>query len=239
VIWINTNDEITNHKSVFLKGWVSYFLYFKFGMKKTVIEFFLENKKIGETETDQNGFFELEYEFENSGVFKIKTQIQNMEYFFSFFHILVLEKDNRKQALVCDVDNTIVDFSYWLLLTRSQFKEIQGAEETLKILSEHYHIIYLTHREERFSCFTKQWFDLHSLPAGPIIFWSSKDYPIANQKYKNKALADLIKKTGLKLAAGIGDKKSDIAAYQKNGIKKTFLLKEPKDWEKIREALII
>ncbi len=139
--------------------------------------------------------------------------------------------------MICDIDNTITHFSFFSFLFKDPLREVDGAKEVLAEISEKYYIVYLTHRDKRFTAVTKSWLSDHDFPLGPVFFWSIGEDPFTSKKYKINTLEKIREKSQLDFMIGIGDKQSDIEAYKKAKIPKYFLIKDSDDWKKIGEEI--
>lgn len=236
MLWINANDELSTDKSVTLKGWIGNFLLIRYKVKNLQLEFYYQDKKIGETQTDKLGRFYLDYTFPDFGTYQVIVKMKGFYSLDTVINVLLINPEDQKEMIVCDIDNTLVQFSMLAFLFRLALNEIEGAKETLNLLKQKYHIIYLTHRERRFSNITKKWLLNHDFPISPVFFWSAKEDPFFSKKYKMDALKRIKEKAGARLAIGIGDKPGDIEAYKSCGIPRTFSIKGTGDWDKVREV---
>lgn len=235
MLWINAIDEISAGPKVTLRGWIANFFIMRFRIKNLCLEFYYEGNKIGETRTDRLGRFYFDTEFEKPGTHQIFVKIKDFYSLDTIIHVLRIDPKEEKSILVCDIDNTLVQFSVFAFLMRITLNEIEGSRETLDILKDKYHIVYLTHRERRLSNLTKRWLLNHHYPPSPVFFWSAKEDPFSSRKYKKSALKRIKEKACVPLAVGIGDKPGDMEAYNSIGIPKIFPIKASGDWKKVKE----
>jgi hypothetical protein len=237
MLWINAKDDISRSGEVTLQGRVSYYLWWHSSVKGKELEFFQNGEKIGSCFSDENGFYALKHGFSKKGLHQILIILKEDPSIRGIQNILIPENKSKK-ILVCDVDNTLVNFSLISFIFQFGLSPLSGASEVLNELSEYYDIVYLTHRDRRFTQLTKSWMVRHEIPAGPVFFWSLKEDPFLSKRYKMKKLEIIKEKAGMPLSVGIGDRTGDIEAYESAGIKKTFLINEETDWKKIKEALL-
>ncbi|HOJ50498.1 MAG TPA: hypothetical protein PKW55_06795 [Spirochaetota bacterium] len=235
---INCVDKISKNTEVILEGWVSRFLWFNFSIKNEELEIYHNNTKISEVRTDVNGRFYTTYNFEKPGLYSLKVKLKKYDTEPGILNVLIISPEKKNQLVVCDIDNTIVNFSYMLFIFGLGLTPINGARNVLKEISEKYYILYLTHRHDMFTNTTKEWIISNDFPIAPVFLWSMKYDPFKSYSYKVKKIRDLVKETGLEIIAGIGDRESDIMAYKKVGINKIFLIDSNQSWEKIRKELL-
>ncbi len=119
--------------------------------------------------------------------------------------------------IICDIDFTISATNAFKYLMRkiTGLKTIGNSMDVLRRLSEHYRIIYLTGRIERYTKMSRIWLEKNLYPIGPIVA-RPKDFPLKLADFKTNMLKRItaISSQGI----GIGDLKSDIIAYQQSGI---------------------
>ncbi len=119
--------------------------------------------------------------------------------------------------IICDIDFTISATNAFKYLMRkiTGLKTIGNSMDVLRRLSEHYRIIYLTGRIERYTKMSRMWLEKNLYPIGPILA-RPKDFPLKLADFKTNILKSItaISSQGI----GIGDLKSDIIAYQQSGI---------------------
>lgn len=119
--------------------------------------------------------------------------------------------------IICDIDFTIsaTNAIKYLMRKITGLKTIGNSMDVLRRLSEHYRIIYLTGRIERYTKMSRMWLEKNLYPIGPILA-RPKDFPLKLADFKTNILKSItaISSQGI----GIGDLKSDIIAYQQSGI---------------------
>lgn len=234
-MWINALDEISNSLTVHLRGFASRFYWLYLPLKEVWVEFYLEDKKIGEAKTNKKGFFSLNYTFQKPGLYEITIKPQNSSSPKESLNILIV-KPNEK-LVVCDIDHTLMEVSAFAFIANRKTPPMEGALETLKILEKNHHILYLTHRETRFAHITKKWLKDFDFPTGPLFLWSYKHHPFKNESYKTNALKRIVLRSSLPLKMAFGDKESDLEAYKNAGVKKIVQILGPQDWKKLKEEL--
>jgi len=146
-----------------------------------------------------------------------------------------LHAPDPKPVLVVDIDDTLVKSGFWcsvrllLGIRSSSFPSFPEAPECLRRLRDDWDLVLLTSRDDRFERRTLAWLDRQGFPALPVVFSRSllatKD---RREEFKSLVLADL-KRRGLRISCGIGDKATDIAAYRQNGLRSILLLDGPGD----------
>lgn len=125
------------------------------------------------------------------------------------------------KLLVSDVDGTLTASESAFVkavVYGANVSPHPGAAEALrKAAADGYQIVYLTARGDRFTDETRHWLGTHGFPRGPIRLAPSLIVkPGASTiAYKQRVLKDL---GGFQLAAGVGNRKSDVAAYTAVGI---------------------
>jgi hypothetical protein len=125
------------------------------------------------------------------------------------------------RVLVSDVDGTLTaseNAFVKAVVYGAGVRPQPGAAESLQAAAaEGYQIVYLTARGERFTDETRYWLGSNGFPRGPVrlapgLFVKPGAATIA---YKQDVLQGL---AAFMLAAGVGNRKSDIAAYTAAGI---------------------
>lgn len=236
MLWLHCKDLISRDKKVCLEGWISNSLWRHSPVSSLEVEFYLEDEKIGEAKSNEKGEFFLEHEFESQGLYQIMLNIKEAPSKSTILTALILSNNNEKPLTICDIDHTIVNFSFFRFLFGKRLYPIKGAKDTLNSLQNNYHLIYLTHRDKRFSALTKKWLKIHQIPFGPVFFWSINEDPFLSAKYKIRALQKIQEQSKLSLEIGIGDRLSDMKAYSAMNIPNRFLIKKGEQWQKIMEV---
>ncbi len=125
------------------------------------------------------------------------------------------------RVLVSDVDGTLTSSESAFIKAVAYGARVRphpGAAESLRAAAaEGYQIIYLTARGERFTDDTRHWLGTHGFPRGPVRLAPGLFVKpgAATFAYKQRVLRGL---AGFHIAAGVGNRKSDIAAYTAAGV---------------------
>lgn len=125
------------------------------------------------------------------------------------------------KLLVSDVDGTLTASESAFVKTVVYGANVAphpGAAEALrKAAADGYQIVYLTARGDRFTDETRHWLGTHGFPRGPLRLAPSLIVKpgAATIAYKQRVLKGL---AGFQLAAGVGNRTSDVAAYTAAGI---------------------
>jgi len=125
------------------------------------------------------------------------------------------------QLVISDVDGTLTAseslFMKAVVLGR-RIKPQPGAAAALRAVAERgYQVVYVTARSDRFTDATRQWLGNNGFPRGPVrladALWVTPGS--ATIAYKQRTLRKL---DGFRIAAGVGNRKSDVAAYTAVGV---------------------
>ncbi len=141
----------------------------------------------------------------NKGVLKIAAPI------------LVAPADPGRPIIVVDLDRTVVDAGTYDMLTKRDPKDMPRSAKVLAELSGQYGIVYLTHRPEYLTRKSKLWLADNHYPRGMLIACDVRQSLQENRQAKSAKLTEL-RKSGLNLQVGVGDKFSDSQAYMDNGM---------------------
>lgn len=118
--------------------------------------------------------------------------------------------------IVVDLDRTLVGSNFFrVMIDRAQ--PMAHSQAVMQRLAKDYSVIYLTHRPLHFTPLSREWLDRHGYPAGPLLSSTIDEFMEGSGAYKTSRLAD-IRKTFRNLKIGIGDKASDVLAYQTSGM---------------------
>lgn len=125
----------------------------------------------------------------------------------------------RRVTIVVDIDETIsaTDYSGFFGLRENNSHPYDHAREVLTRLSGDFDIIYLTARPQWLFAETRAWLREAGFPRGPVVatgrivdvFWPAS--------FKTRSLA-LLRLRVPEILIGIGDRKTDVAAYSANGM---------------------
>ena len=124
-------------------------------------------------------------------------------------------------VVVSDVDGTLTShenaYPEYLALGSSVVPHAGAPDALASLAARGYVIVYVTARGDRFTQDTRDWFEANGFPRGPLrmptaIITLPGEETI---EFKTQALASV---AGLSLAAGIGNRATDIAAYVNAGL---------------------
>ncbi|HAX61218.1 MAG TPA: hypothetical protein DCX95_01465 [Elusimicrobia bacterium] len=223
-------------------------LFFRPDVKGEKLFFYIDNKNMGESVTDNDGFAYLPCTIIKPGIFELTVKVSTASEFFSdTASAKIFCSDKKKPTIIVDIDHTVADVSWLGYITRSNIKvkPLKNAPEILQKLSKKYNIIFVTKREDVFLRKTKDWLKMYKFPDAPVFFWDWGNYPISSAKYKSERIKKL-KQIWKNISIGIGDRDTDIEAYLENGMKVIKIGKENKiipnvtfvsDWEEIGNSL--
>jgi hypothetical protein len=123
--------------------------------------------------------------------------------------------------LVSDVDGTLTASESAFVkavFIGADVKPHPGAAASLReAAARGYQIVYLTARGDRFTDETRHWLGTHGFPRGPLRLVPALIVKpgAATIAYKQRVLRGL---AGFRIAAGVGNRKSDVAAYTAAGV---------------------
>jgi len=148
--------------------------------------------------------------------------------------LLVAARNKDEKFVVIDLDHTVVDSSFFRVLTLGAKRMADSVEVTNRIAGL-YSIVYLTHRPELLTRKSKSWLKNNGYPEGPLLVSELKQALGDSGKFKTAKLTDL-RKAFANVKIGIGDKPSDAHAYVDNGLT-AYLIphykEKPKDMRKM------
>ena len=148
--------------------------------------------------------------------------------------LLVAARDKKAPQVVVDLDHTVVDSNFFMVLVGGG-KPMAGSIDALNRIAKRYGVIYLTHRPDVLTRKTRSWLSGNGYPAGPLLSAEIKDV-LDSGKFKTARLVTL-RRDFPGVAIGIGDKLSDAQSYVDNGMS-AYLIPhyENDDWEELRET---
>jgi phosphatidate phosphatase PAH1 len=123
-----------------------------------------------------------------------------------------------ESVIVTDVDGTLTSSENAVLKTVVANRDIGHQRDAPEILAKTGKpIVYLTARGDQFTEATRHWLQAHGFPKGPLrLARSFVTLPGASTSaYKASAMNHF----GVPIAAGIGNRASDIAAYRELGLR--------------------
>lgn len=133
--------------------------------------------------------------------------------------------------IIVDLDDTVIVTNV-LRLAAGAAMPVPGSLEALGRLSGDYTVVYLTFRPDPLGLRSKRWLKRHHYPAGPLLMPSKADLLGGSGDFKSRKLRKL-RKSFDRIAIGVGDKISDVRAYEDNDLTGFLLLpvREFKDSE--------
>jgi hypothetical protein len=137
------------------------------------------------------------------------------------FLAFVAPADTR--VIVCDVDGTLTRSEHAVLDTIIGGDDIASQPEAAHALAAAgYPIVYVTARGDQLAGVTRRWLGAHGFPLGPIRLAHSAitTTGAATVAYKARVLSQL----PFAIAAGIGNRASDISAYARAGVAPDHIL---------------
>jgi phosphatidate phosphatase APP1 len=212
-------------------------------IEKTPIHFRLKSGQNGSTisleeerMTGENGMASISLQMpEKEGLYKIdvfydgnhRFESQNDE-----VRVLVIKTD--KPVAILDIDHTLTSEN-WL----RQPEEIDPYDkDTVRVVNElakKYVIVYLSSRPRLMHRSTHHWLNNHGFPDGPILLWSPKKISWFEPEEYKKDILESLRKSGITLAVGIGNREADIEAYRETGMRAILLAKTDHDRNEAEE----
>ncbi len=197
------------------------------------IGFYKGSELIGTAKTDEDGHAVLDWTPPKEGNYSFTAEIlkvpdDDLEEMLKITPapLLVAARDKSAAFVVIDLDHTVVDSSFWRVLTFGARPMADSARVTKRIAGR-YSIIYLTHRPDLLTRKSKNWLTDHGYPAGPLMVSELKDAFGDSGKFKTAKLS-AVRKSFPNVRIGIGDKPSDAQAYVDNGLI-AYLIPDYKD----------
>ena len=150
---------------------------------------------------------------------------------------------SRRPVVVVDLDDTIVGSSYtryvalFFDIGHTDTLPFRQAATSLALIEIYgWNVVFVTARPDILREQTLAWLDVHGFPETPVIFSSSILFAAqSKEEYKTAALGEL-KRRGLRIEAGVGDKATDIGAYLRHGLRLAFVADDSDDPDIARVA---
>lgn len=224
-----------------IQGELHYGLWDK-NLEEEDVEVFACNGKdwhlLGQATTDSHGLFSLILSGENKlplGKYPLFVSVKGDR---SHFFMLALILPQGGKIVVSDIDGTLTGSENAYpksIITEVLVIAHKGAKEALTAFAQKcYYPIYVTARGRRFTASTHHWLLEQGFPDGPLrLAPSLLTYPGQETlTYKSNILKQILD-TGVEIIAGIGNRASDIFAYQKAHIPFIFIKRPEFDEETI------
>ena len=192
-------------------------------IEEVTVGFYQDSALVGSAKTDKDGHASMEWTPPKAGDYQFTAKIVGVpdDDYEALLQItpaplLVSARHKDTDFVVIDLDHTLVDSSFFRVLTGGA-KPMAESVRVTKRIAERYSIIYLTHRPDLLTRKSKSWLKDNGYPAGPLLVSELKDAFGDSGKFKTAKLA-AVRKSFKNIRIGIGDKPSDAQAYVDNGL---------------------
>ncbi|MFB3890616.1 MAG: hypothetical protein ACE15C_01190 [Phycisphaerae bacterium] len=205
------------------------------GFKDATITFYNGQTAIGSARTDREGEARLLWTPPGEGDFTITARPTALpedmldrhgEALKTSADILVCVRPSSTPLVVIDLDHTIVNGSWFDVLTKDHPACIGGAEEAMERIAKEYGVVYLSLRPNALTRRTKEWLASEGLPRGPLLTCRTRDM-FGDVAQIKAARIKAIKTFFPDVRFGVGDNASDARAYLACGMT-AYLLARPK-----------
>ena len=145
-------------------------------------------------------------------------------------YFLALVAPRSMSVVVTDIDGTLTSSENGIIQTAVAGKDLAhrpGAPEALASLGRT--VVYVTARGDVFAEVTRRWLERHGFPRGPLVVYQGAFARPGRHAVDHKI--DVFGALPVAVAAGIGNRKSDIDAYRKLGVLPTMILIYLPDYE--------
>jgi LNS2-like protein (lipin/Ned1/Smp2) len=198
-----------------------------------------EWKTLGTARTDAEGRFALDLSSHKfpAGMHALFAQVVGDGTGVGFVAFVA---DAHEQVIVSDVDGTLTEGENAIVNTVLFGDDIAHrprAPEALSALAERGRtVVYMTARGDQYSDVTRRWLAAHGFPPGPLRLARAAVTRPGEQQQKFKV--DALRRLRVPIAAAIGNRHSDVAAYSIAGIAADrILIKLPEYTDEVREDL--
>jgi len=205
------------------------------------IRIFHKDQLLAEGRTDHEGEASFTFRPEKVGDYEFVARYQPLDKPASSVQTQLLLAARPADAALCvvDLDKTLVDSGFRRVLTGDP-PPMNHSPRVMNRIAERWTVIYLTSRSEYLGPKTKDWLRKHRFPNGPVLLAETEELLTGNRRYKSQSLAR-IRRDFIGRGVGIGNKKSDVLAYQENGLEAIYLVrltqKERRNPPAIREKI--
>lgn len=178
---------------------------------------------IGSAKTDLQGFARIDWTPPGEGPWRLTARPAERVWHIrhdirkAAAELLVLVAQPRRPFLVVDLDRTLVDDSFYEVLTDDDPEAMPESAETLRRVARHYGIVYLTQRADILTRKSKRWLTAKDFPLGPLITCRLRESLDDGPEAKDKRLA-VLKARFPNTRIGIGDRIADARAYLSAGM---------------------
>lgn len=215
------NSLIRDNQDTALVGYVHRKPMFPFlqDVKGVSVEFAMDRRDLGRTQTDSDGKAELSAALPETGdtVIGARAKIDQQDLAAS---AKAFRWRPERVILVVDIDHTISrsDVGNWLFKIREQtLCPVEGSMEALTTLAERFEILYLTARPRGTLEATRKWLQENGFPQGPVFTAPDVSAGLRATSFKQNMIAGL-QKDWPNILIGIGDRASDAQAYGNCGM---------------------
>jgi len=138
--------------------------------------------------------------------------------------VLVACREANAPLFVADIDETLSDQRRKREVLLGDPNAMPGSVNVMTRLAKDRTVVYLTHRWEYMNKRTRDWLSRKGYPSGPILAARGFSQLLEdNEKYKERELAAL-RERFRGPGFGVGDKASDVRAYEKAGLRGILFL---------------
>ncbi|RMG16964.1 MAG: hypothetical protein D6731_05040 [Planctomycetota bacterium] len=178
-------------------------------------------KFLGTGETDDDGVATVEWTPPGPGRFAIEARVRKGSQYVALpAEIVVLVPRKERAVILVQVDRTLstaTNLQMFRGVENEKIPAVEGAVETLGVLSQHYDLVYLTDLERAFTEKFKEWLALRKAPPAPTLFWDLFERSLSHATYMKKLVAKLHREQP-QVALGIGGHPSDGEAFVASGL---------------------
>jgi hypothetical protein len=181
------------------------------------VRFFADNEEIAQDRTNQRGLAEARADLPTVGAYEARARVAGHELSGSG---RVFRWDPQRVCIAVDIDETIATTPVRTLLRGSgvdDSRPIPRSVAVLQDLGRDYQLVYVTARSRFLLEKTRTWLVEQGFPDGPVVAARSIRELFRVESYKRRQIAAL-RAEWPNLLIGIGDRPSDAAAYDENGM---------------------
>ncbi len=195
-----------------------------------IVQFHLNDEKLGDALTDGDGVAELEIPAKRVGQYLVKASLPGeSDYQSNVAEVVTLVLSRNTPIAISDIDHTISDASPWevLLKPNTKLRPLKNAASSIKYFSNKFQIVYLTARDDAFINKTKDWLAMYDFVKAPSMFWdfANGDVPSDHGDFKSWMIGKMKEKFD-NILIGFGDKPHDIRAYRDHGMRSYYIGKQ-------------
>jgi hypothetical protein len=188
-----------------------------------------DGKRLGSARTGPKGWAKLpwtppglgNYEF-SARVVDSRTRDQRELLDLPTALLLVSVRKPSERFVVVDLDHTLVDSGFLRVVIWDGGKPMKDSTKVMQKIRRHYGVIYLTHRPEDLTRKSRRWLEEQGYPVAPLLLSTFRQAVGDAAKFKSARLRE-VRRDFPNLAAGIGDKLTDVKAYRDNGMKTIWI----------------